>query len=1025
MRRALLCALILLVAAPAFAQTKIVPADEFRLNTVPCTLTSRAATGAPTGGNDCDMVTQTDGLWVKSGGTWVLLGTVTEAAVNAAFGSKTAHYVYAAPSGSAGTPSFRALVASDVPGSGLSKTDDTNVTLTLGGSYTTALLNAASLTLGWTGQLGLTRGGTNASLTASNGGIVYSGGSALAILSGTATAGQMLRSGASAAPSWSTPTWPNTAASGKLLRGDGSNWVESTPQYPNTATAGKVLRANGTNWVESTAVYPDTASTTGAFPRANGTDWVMSTLTLPNAATLGRVVYATGTNAWGESSAMTFDGSALTVGGLVSGHVYPSAASTYDLGSVTAQWRNGYIDTLGSVIFRLDTNTIFNGYSTVGYNAGTLAAAVASGDTQVNFGITMTPTHWVVIRSADTGGAVTVEYMLVGTLVSGTTYNVTRNLSGAGLKNWAAGTPFLVLGASGTGRIELLAGETGVTGIPRLSMLTQGATYGASTEQVRIGNLNGSYGYGTNTYGFAAGDWTKGAITADATSLKIWANGAAKVTIDATDATFSGTVGASGFYTATSGARTTMTSSGIKGYDASAQRYQLSNDGSGWLGASTTFAWNTAGTVTMSGWTVTADALAKDTGTDATSAGMAPAVLPFYAGATAANRLSAPFRVTPAGALYASNATLTGSLTAGSGNLVLDSTGIAQTMGATYNAWANAAAYRFYPGNGNGNIGMGAGETNAAGTWYRQLSLMNYSTTTNERVHLFLQAYNATGSPAGTMATIQLLSNPSVTNTSEIDIQAYETVIGTSAGSPLLHVSDTYGIIAYKAISGTSASFSGSVTAGNAAGVSYLNVPYANGPSMFIGDYYNGFVVGETSDVKLHIWKYEGANGGQRGNLWHVDGGGLTWQASDMNTAGSAIAAGHFYEAGRSYYAGQVQAFNPGSFTTDGGGSASNDGTTCHFSVVGGTVHLECQTTFTTSGSNTITAVHVGLPTGFGSGAYENTSTTFRVWSGGPQGYGIATVGTSSGDVALARGDGSYFGNGTQYICWFQITYFI
>ena len=42
----------------------------------------------------------------------------------------------------------------------LTKTDDTNVTLTLGGSPTTALVNAASLTLGWTGTLSGTRGGT-------------------------------------------------------------------------------------------------------------------------------------------------------------------------------------------------------------------------------------------------------------------------------------------------------------------------------------------------------------------------------------------------------------------------------------------------------------------------------------------------------------------------------------------------------------------------------------------------------------------------------------------------------------------------------------------------------------------------------------------------------------------------------------------------------------------------------------------------------------------------------------------------
>jgi hypothetical protein len=42
----------------------------------------------------------------------------------------------------------------------LTRVDDTNVTLTLGGSPSTALLAATSLTLGWTGQLGISRGGT-------------------------------------------------------------------------------------------------------------------------------------------------------------------------------------------------------------------------------------------------------------------------------------------------------------------------------------------------------------------------------------------------------------------------------------------------------------------------------------------------------------------------------------------------------------------------------------------------------------------------------------------------------------------------------------------------------------------------------------------------------------------------------------------------------------------------------------------------------------------------------------------------
>ncbi len=69
---------------------------------------------------------------------------------------------------------------SQIPtGAALTKTDDTNVTLTLGGSPTTALVNAASLTLGWTGTLSGTRGGTgvnNGSSTITIGGnVTFSG----------------------------------------------------------------------------------------------------------------------------------------------------------------------------------------------------------------------------------------------------------------------------------------------------------------------------------------------------------------------------------------------------------------------------------------------------------------------------------------------------------------------------------------------------------------------------------------------------------------------------------------------------------------------------------------------------------------------------------------------------------------------------------------------------------------------------------------------------------------------------------
>jgi hypothetical protein len=72
--------------------------------------------------------------------------------------------VYAGPtSGADAPPTFRALVASDIPSEALTKTDDTNVTLTLGGDPANALLAAVSLTLAWAGQLAVSRGGTGQS----------------------------------------------------------------------------------------------------------------------------------------------------------------------------------------------------------------------------------------------------------------------------------------------------------------------------------------------------------------------------------------------------------------------------------------------------------------------------------------------------------------------------------------------------------------------------------------------------------------------------------------------------------------------------------------------------------------------------------------------------------------------------------------------------------------------------------------------------------------------------------------------
>lgn len=86
----------------------------------------------------------------------------------------------------------------------LTRTDDTNVTLTLGGSPSTALLQAASMTLGWSGQLSLARGGTNKNMTAAAGAVAYSDADSLE-LTAVGTTGQVLTSAGTGAPTWATP----------------------------------------------------------------------------------------------------------------------------------------------------------------------------------------------------------------------------------------------------------------------------------------------------------------------------------------------------------------------------------------------------------------------------------------------------------------------------------------------------------------------------------------------------------------------------------------------------------------------------------------------------------------------------------------------------------------------------------------------------------------------------------------------------------------------------------------------------
>jgi hypothetical protein len=147
----------------------------------------------------------------------------------------------------------------NAPGA-LTKTDDTNVTLTLGGSASTALLNAASLTLGWTGQLAVTRGGTGLS-TVAQGDILYgSAANTLAVLSKNTTATRYLsNTGTTNNPAWAQVNLSNGVTGTLPTANGGTNLTTFTANgvvYASSTSAlatGSILGFDGTNLLLNTA----------------------------------------------------------------------------------------------------------------------------------------------------------------------------------------------------------------------------------------------------------------------------------------------------------------------------------------------------------------------------------------------------------------------------------------------------------------------------------------------------------------------------------------------------------------------------------------------------------------------------------------------------------------------------------------------------------------------------------------------------------------------------------------------------
>jgi hypothetical protein len=157
-----------------------------------------------------------------------------------------------------------AILGASGNGAALTKTDDTNVTLTLGGNPTTALLSAASVTVGWTGQLAVTRGGTGLS-SASQGDILYANASnnLTALAKDTSATRYLSNTGTSNNPAWAQINLTN-GVTGVLPVANGGTGSATqnfwTLSGTSTLTGATTITSNTASQLTFNGVWTSTAS---------------------------------------------------------------------------------------------------------------------------------------------------------------------------------------------------------------------------------------------------------------------------------------------------------------------------------------------------------------------------------------------------------------------------------------------------------------------------------------------------------------------------------------------------------------------------------------------------------------------------------------------------------------------------------------------------------------------------------------------------------------------------------------------
>jgi hypothetical protein len=299
-----------------------------------------------------------------------------------------------------------------------------NVTLSIATGYVgqTSITTLGTITSGtWNGSIiPLAYGGTNANLTASNGGIFYSTATAGAILAGTATANRVLLSGSSAAPAWSTATYPATTTANQLLYSSATNTVGGITTANNSVLltngsgvpAWQTLTSSAVTSLTGTANQITVSASTGAV-----------TLSMPSAVVITTSVAAGNMQLTGNSIITTNTNGDMTISPNGTGRVGMGSSPSY------------FLDVFGTTRI-----TKLLGRSSSAPTAA-LGAATGSGPGQILIGSETAGAILITTGGSGSGTGLIATFTI--SAMPSSTYGViffASNANAAPLNIWAAST---------------------------------------------------------------------------------------------------------------------------------------------------------------------------------------------------------------------------------------------------------------------------------------------------------------------------------------------------------------------------------------------------------------------------------------------------------------------------------------------------------------------------------------------------------------------------------------------------------